>query len=156
MICLMNTPTSGFNWFKIYFTIKKCLLLWLVTFKINAIIITVYCLNLLPWTSNRSSHWKLFVEINLYQKTLKLYTSLCALKEPGQIDYKKIKVCYGMSMNSSIQLIYLLNHFMETGLFPHSLKYIRKSEVSGGKEKDQCHETSYESFSLQFLVLLLI
>ena len=43
--------------------------------KTHAIIKTAYYFNWLPWISTGSSHWEVFVEINLNQKTLKFYTS---------------------------------------------------------------------------------
>ena len=47
----------------------------LLAFKIHTIIKKAYCFNWLPWTYTRSSHWEVFLEINLNQKTLKFYTS---------------------------------------------------------------------------------
>ena len=59
----------------------------LATFKICAMIKTVYYFNWLPFTYTRSGYREMFLEINLNQETLKLYTS----REPVQIDYKKAR-----------------------------------------------------------------
>ena len=106
----------------------------LVTFKIYAII-TVYCFNWLSWKSTRSSHWKVFLEINLIQKTLKIYNwyPLSALKEPAEIDHKKTSSIMEQAWKSTTADIFIkniFNPFHGTGLFIYFLKYIRKPEVS--------------------------
>ena len=70
---------------------------------------TVYCFGWLPWTSTRSSHGEVFLEINLNQKTLKFYTSWVHCKKNVFMKwgkshfifsylfcylYKKLKIVY--------------------------------------------------------------
>ena len=51
-----------------------CLLFQMIAFKIYAVIKIVYTSILLSWTSAGNIQWEVFLEINLSQKTLKLYT----------------------------------------------------------------------------------
>ena len=75
---MFHSKNTSTQWFVLIYNIcyhKKSLLFQLVAFKIYAIIKTIYCFNWLTWTSMGNSHWEAFLEFNLNQKILKLYTS---------------------------------------------------------------------------------
>ena len=104
----------------------------LVTFKMYVIIRTVYCFSWLPWISTGSSHWEVFLEINLNQKILKLYTSCVHWKNQCRLTIRKHALLwnkhdYQHSAGTFVKNIF--NPFHGTSLFLYSLKYIRKPEV---------------------------
>ena len=105
----------------------------LVAFKIHAIIKTVYCFNWLPWTFTGSSHWEVFLEINLIQKTLKFYTSWVHWKNQCRSTVRKHALLwnkheYQHYVDTFVKNIF--NPFHGFGHFLYFLKYIRKAEVS--------------------------
>ena len=65
------------------------------------VIKSVYRFNWLPWTSTRSSHWKILLEINLNQKTFKLYTFWVHWKNLCRSIIRSMS-SYGTSMNINI------------------------------------------------------
>ena len=111
MIRLKNTSIQRF------LLIYKYWLFQLVVFKIYTIIKTV-CFNSLPWTSTRSSHREVFLEINLNHKTLKLCTSWVHWKNQCKSTIKKYAL---LCMNINILLTYLLKtsltHFIALVIF---------------------------------------
>ena len=68
---------------------EKKLLFQLVPFKIYTIMKTVSCFIWLPWASTRSSHWDVFLEINLNQKILKLYSIWVHWKNQCRLTIRK-------------------------------------------------------------------
>ena len=88
--------------FKIYAIIKT-------VFKIYAIIKTVYGFIWLPWAFTWSSHWEVFLEINLNQKTLKFcIIPLEHIERTSAGWLLESMFCYGTSLNINILLTYLL------------------------------------------------
>ena len=69
------------------------------------VIKSVYRFNWLPWTSTRSSHWKILLEINLNQKTFKLYTFWVHWKNLCRSIIRSMS-SYGTSMNINIPLLF--------------------------------------------------
>ena len=134
MIHLKNISTL---WFLLISSIcyNKTILFQLVAFKIHAIIKTAYCVNWLPWTSSGSSHWEVFLEIDLNQKTLKFYTSRMHWKNQCRSTIRKHAVMEQAWMSTVTYLLKIsLTHFM-------ALKNIRDCLMfSGDIERDQCHE----------------
>ena len=117
---------------------SKSLLFRLVAFKKYAIIETVYCFNLLPWKSARNSHWDMFLEINLNQKRLKLYTYWVRWKKQYKLAIRKHALLWNTheylniwisEYSDSILVKNSFNPFHHTGLFLCTLKYIRKPGV---------------------------
>ena len=104
----------------------------LVVFKIHAIIKTAYCLSWLPWTSTGSSHWEVFFEINLYQKTPKFYTSWVHWKNQCRSTVRKHALLWNKLEYQYFDIFVknIFNPFHGTGIFLYFLKYIRKPEVS--------------------------
>ena len=105
----------------------------LVSFKIHAIIKTAYCFNWLPWTSTRSSHWEVFLEINLNQKTLKFYTSWVHWKNQCRLTVRKYALLwnkYKYQHSGDIFVKNIFNPFHGTSAFLFCLKYIRKPEFA--------------------------
>ena len=93
----------------------------------------VYCLNWLPWTSTRSSHLEVFLEINLNQKTLKLFTSWMHWKSQCRSTIRKCALLWNKHEYYHYADIFvknIFNPFDVTGLFLFSLNYLRKLEVS--------------------------
>ena len=72
----------------------------------------------MPWTSAGSSHWKMLIEINLSQQTLKFYTFW--------VHWNRRE--YQHSTGVFVKIVF--NPFYSTGLFLYFLRYIRKQEVS--------------------------
>ena len=104
----------------------------LVVFKINAIMKTVYSFNWLPRTFTGSSHWEVFLEINLIQKTLKFFPSWVHWKNQCRLTVRNQALSgnkheYQHSVDIFVKNIFIL--FPDTCLFLYSLKYIRKPEV---------------------------
>ena len=100
--------------------------------KIYAIIETVYCFNWLPWTCTRSSHWEVFLEVDLNQKTLKFSTSRVHWKNQCRSVRKHALLWSKHEYQHSADIFVknIFNPFHGTGFFLYFLKYIRKSEVS--------------------------
>ena len=103
----------------------------MVTFEIHAIIKTAYCFNWLPWTSTRSSHWKVFLEINLNKKTLKFYTSWVHWKN-RRSTVRKHALLWNKNEYQHFDIFVrnIFNLLHGTGFFLYFLKYIRKLEVA--------------------------
>ena len=144
MICLKNTSTQYVFWNICYN--RKSLLFQRVASKIYAIIKTVYWFNWLLWTSTWSGHWEVFLETNLNQKTLKLYTSWVHWKHQYRSTIRKHAVmeqawistfCWWhllkISLNHFMALItvYILWDTSESQRFP---------DVFMGIERNQYHE----------------
>ena len=107
-------------------------MLQMVVFKIYPIIKTL-CFNFLPWISNRSSYWELFLEINLNQKILKLYTSWVHWKNQCILTIGQHALLWNNHEYQNSADMFLKNIFNkvhDTDLFSYSLKYIRKPEGS--------------------------
>ena len=104
-------------------------MLRLVVFQIHAIIKTA-CFNWLPWRSTRSSHWEVFLEINLNQKTLKFYTSWVHWKNQCRSTVRKHALLRNKhEYQHSADIV--VTHFMALAFFYTSwMKYIRKPEVA--------------------------
>ena len=114
MIHLKNIST---RWFLLISSIcyNKTILFQLVAFKIHAIIKTAYCVNWLPWTSSGSSHWEVFLEIDLNQKTLKFYTSWEHWKSQCRSTIRKHAVMeQAMNVNTDIFVKNIFNPFHGT------------------------------------------
>ena len=91
-------------------------------------IITVYCFNWLPWTSAGSSHWEVFLEINLILKTLKFYTPKVDWKNQCTSTIKKHALLWNKhkyQRPADIFVKNIFNPFHGSGLFLYYLKYIR-------------------------------
>ena len=104
----------------------------LLVFKIYAIIKTVYCFNWLPWTFTGSSHWEVFLEINLIQKKLKFYTSWVHRKNQCRSTVRKQALLWNKheyQHSADIFVKNIFNPFPGTGFFLYFLKYIRKLDV---------------------------
>ena len=102
----------------------------LVFFNIHAIK-KVYCFNWLPWTG--SSHWEVFLEISLIQKTMKFYNSWVHWKNQCRSTVRKHALLWNKHKyqhSADIFVKNILNPFPVIGLFLYFLKYIRKPEVS--------------------------
>ena len=89
----------------------------------------------MPWTSTRSNHWEVFLEINFNQKTLKFYTSLLVFIERTSSDrLQESMLCCGTSMNINILLTYFLKtsltHFMAMVFYYTSWNTLETQEVS--------------------------
>ena len=98
-----------------------------VTFKI-CVIITVYCINWLPWTSTGSSDWEVFLEMNLTQKTLQIYTPKMHWKNQCRSTIRKHALLWDKhkyQYPTDIFVKNIFNPFNGTGLFLYYLKYIR-------------------------------
>ena len=105
----------------------------LVVFKIYTIIKTVYCFSWLPWTFTGSSHWEVFLEISLIQKTLKFYTSWVHWKNHCRLTVRKLALLWNKheyQHSADICVKNVFNPFHGTDLFLYFLKYMRKPEVS--------------------------
>ena len=104
----------------------------LVVFKIYTIIKTVYCFNWLPWTFTGSSHWEVFLEINLIQKTLKFYTSWVHWKNQCRSTVREhALLCSEHEYQHSADIFFKnIFKFPSAGAFLYFLKYIIKPEVS--------------------------
>ena len=105
----------------------------LLAFKIHTIIKKAYCFNWLPWTYTRSSHWEVFLEINLNQKTLKFYTSWVHWKNQCRSTVRKHALLWnkqGYQHSTDIFVNNIFNLFHGTGVFLYFLKYIKKPEVA--------------------------
>ena len=104
----------------------------LVVFKIYAILKTVYSFSWLPWTFSGSCHWEVFLEINLIQKTLKIFTSWVHWKNQCRSTVRKHALLWNKheyQHSADICVKNIFNPFPGTGLFLYFLKYIRKPEV---------------------------
>ena len=104
----------------------------LLVFKIYAIIKTVYYFNWLPWTFTGSSHWEVFLEINLIQKKLKFYTSWVHRKNQCRSTVRKQALLWNKheyQHSADIFVKNIFNPFPGTGFFLYFLKYIRKLDV---------------------------
>ena len=117
----------------------------LVAFKIYSLIKTVHCFNWLPWTSTGSSYWEVFLEINLNQKPLKLYTSWVHWKNQCRSTIGKHALLWNKheyQHSADIFVENIFNPFHGTGLFLYSLKYISGGWVSpsGGGWIQNCVE----------------
>ena len=124
---------------------NKTIFFQLVVFKIHAVINTAYCFNWLPWTSTRSSHWEVFLEINLNQKTLKFYTSWVHWKNQCRSTVRKHTLLWNkheyQHFDTSVKNI--CNPYYGTGVFLYFLKYQKTrgcQMFSVGIEGDQCYE----------------
>ena len=101
----------------------------LVVCKIDAIMKIVYCFNWLPWISTGRSHWKVFLDTNLNQKTLTLYTSWMHWKKQCRSTVKKHALLWNKheyQYSAHIFVKNIFNPFYGTGLSLYFLKYIRK------------------------------
>ena len=106
-------------------------MLWLVAFKIHAIKKTAYCFNWLLWTF--TSHWEVFLEINLNQKILRFYTSSVNWKNQCRSTVRKHALLWNKheyQHSAGIFVKNIFNPFRGTGVFLYFLKYIRKPEVA--------------------------
>ena len=83
----------------------------LVAFKIHAIIKTVYCFRWLRRTFTGSSHWEVFFEINLNQKTLKLCTFWLHWKYWCRSTIRKHAVLWNKHLLTNLMKI-SLSYFM--------------------------------------------
>ena len=113
--------------------IKKVYLFQLVALEICAIMKTVYCFNWLPWASAGSSHWEVFLEIKLNQKTFKFYTSWVHWKNQCRSNVRKYALLrnkHEYQHSADIFVKNIFNQFPGFGLFLYFMKYIRKPEVS--------------------------
>ena len=91
-------------------------------------IIAVYCFNWLPWTSTGSSHWEVFPEINLTQKTLKFYTSKVHGTNQWRSTIRKHALLWNKHKNQDSADIFVkntFNPFHGIGLFLYYLKFIK-------------------------------
>ena len=127
MIHLKNKSTP---WFLLIWSIcyNETILFQLVVVKRHAVIKTSYCFNWLPWTSTRSSHWEVFLEINLNQKTLKFYTSWVHWKNQCRSTVRKHALLWNKheyQHSADIFVKNIFNPFPGTGLFLYFLKYIK-------------------------------
>ena len=107
--------------------LKKTYLFQLLFFEIYAIIKKVYCFNWSIWASTGTSHWEVFLEINLNWKTLKFYISCVYWNADAmQIDCKKaysVLWCKHEHQNSA--LTYCSNYLQHgIGIFLYFLKDI--------------------------------
>ena len=132
---------------------------------IYAVIKTV-CFNWLPRTFTGSSHWEVFLEVSLIQKTLEFYTSWVQWKNQCRLTLKKhflfssiFKHEYQHSTDILVKNIF--NPF--PGLF---WSFSILSEIDqktrgflmfqGALKKSNPIEWVKESFHIQLLILLLI
>ena len=84
-------------------SIQWFLLIWNICYNKKSLLCQLVVLNIYRKQSLRVVLWNHFKSGNI--ETLYL---LSALKEPVQINYKKIMLCYGTSMDINILLTYLL------------------------------------------------
>ena len=134
----------------------------LVAFKIHVIIKTAYCFNWFPWTFTGSSHWEVFLEINLNEKILKFYTSWVHWKNQCRSTVRKHillwnKHEYPHSADIFVKTIF--NPFHGTGVFLYFPKYIRKPEVPRcfqGHWRTPVPWNGLRWFNIQLIILLLI
>ena len=114
-------------------SIKKSLFFQLTVFKIYAIIKAVYCFNCLPWISTGRSRYKVFFEINLNLKTLKLYTSWVYWKRQRRSIIRKHTLLWNKHKYQHSAGLFVKNIFKTfhgTLLCLYVLKYVIKPEVS--------------------------
>ena len=148
-IRLTNTSIQCFFYqFKTYSIMKKKFICfkWL-PLKIYAIIKAVYWITWFPWTSTGSSHWEVFLKINLNQKTVKFYTSCVHRKNQCRSTVRKYALLWNKheyQHSADIFVKNIFNPFHGSGLLLYFLKYIGNSRgflmITGGTERDQCHE----------------
>ena len=97
---------------------------------------------------NESLH-ELFLEVGLNHESLKLYTFWVHWKKQCRTTISK-HLCYGASLNINILLTYLLKisltHFMELVFSFYTPWNTSEKLLSGGIERNQCHEMSQELF----------
>ena len=124
---------------------RKSLLFQLVAFKIYAKIKTVYDFNWLPWTSTRSSHWEVFLEINLNQNTLTLYTSWVYWINQcrsTKIKHALLRNKHKCQHSTDIFVKNIFNPFQGSGLFCYSFQGPQK-ETSAMWWVKSCLSFSY-------------
>ena len=101
MICLIKENIDQVIFINLKYTIKK-------KFTLS----TGCCFNWLPWTSTGSSHREMFLEINLNQETLKLYTSCLYWKKQYRSTIRKHALLYGKHECQHSVLKIFMTHFM--------------------------------------------
>ena len=122
-----NTSTQ---WYLLIWNIcynkKKFICFKWLPLKIYAIVKTVYYFNWLPWRSARSSHWEVFLEVNLNQKTLKFYNSCVYWKNQCRLTVRKHALLWNKHEYQHSADIFVKNIFnprYATGLLLYFLKY---------------------------------
>ena len=109
MICLIKENIDQVIFINLKYTIKK-------KFTLS----TGCCFDWLPWTSTGSSHREMFLEINLNQETLKLYTYWVCWKNQGRSNISRFAL-YGTSILLNNFLKKIFNSFDGTSLFLYSM-----------------------------------
>ena len=105
----------------------------LVVFKIYAITKAVHCFSWLAWIFTGTSHWEVFLGINLIPKTLKFYTSWVHWKNWCRSTLRKHALLWNKheyQQSADIFVNNIFNPFPGTDLFLYVLEYVRKPEVS--------------------------
>ena len=123
----------------------------------------VYCFVWLPWTSVGRCHWEEFLEMNLNQKTLKLYTSWVRWKNRCRSTVRKHALLWKkhehQQFTDNWQLLKIsLTHFMALDFFYASWNISENQsfpDVFRGIRRDQCDEWGKSHLSLSYLLCYL-